>query len=343
MNTVIQRLLFLAAVGFTSLTANVAEAATVLKFSTWLPPGHFVQKKILDEWADDVAEATDGRVEVQMTASALGPPQRQFDIVRQGIADISWGVPAYTPGRFVTAEVLDLPFLGNSAEALSVAQWRAQQRFFSSAGEYKDVKLLALHAQPPGRIYTDTKPLGDVSDLRGLKIRVLTPATAGMIKALGGAPVSAASSKTYELLSRGIIDGTFFSSDAIPQFKLMDYVHHEMSVDGGFYNACFFLIMNKTKWASLSADDRQAIDKLSGEAFAKRIGRIWDEQALESERLLEEAGVEKVLVQGAALESLRQQIDGGEQDWIEAVSKLGVDGEGAIKFIREQAASYEAE
>ena len=116
-----------------------------------------------------------------------------------------------------------------------------------------------------------------------------------------------------------------------------------MSVDGGFYNACFFLIMNKTKWASLSADDRQAIDKLSGEAFAKRIGRIWDEQALESERLLEEAGVEKVLVQGAALESLRQQIDGGEQDWIEAVSKLGVDGEGAIKFIREQAASYEAE
>ena len=322
--------------------ASGAQAQTTLQFNRWLPPGHFLQTGVLEEWAKDVEKATEGRVKIQVTASSLGPPPRQYDLVRQGVAGIAWGVPGYTPGRFLTTEGVELPFLGNSAEAMSVAFWRTYKKHFEQAGEFKDVKLLTLHTHTPGELFSNTKPLKTLDNIKGMKIRIINPATAEMTEALGGVAVSAPSSKAYELLSKGVVDATFLTADAVPQFKLMDYVNHQMEVEGGFFNAAFFLVMNKKVWDGLSKADQAAIEKLSGETLAARAGRAWDNQRAIGQKELEAKGVTTVEVTGAELEALKKKVAEVEQNWIEAVSKKGVDGKAALEMIRTEAAHYRA-
>ena len=49
---------------------------------------------------------------------------------------------------------------------------------------------------------------------------------------LGAVPVSKPVSETYELLSSGVLDGTFMPPESIPAFKLTDLVPHATIVPG---------------------------------------------------------------------------------------------------------------
>jgi hypothetical protein len=44
-----------------------------------------------------------------------------MDAVKNGLADVSYTVHGYTPGRFVLTQMAEVPFLGDKAEPLSVA------------------------------------------------------------------------------------------------------------------------------------------------------------------------------------------------------------------------------
>lgn len=52
-----------------------------------------------------------------------GTPPQLLNQVRDGVADIAWTLPGYTPGRFTLTEVFELPFFTTSYEASSRALW----------------------------------------------------------------------------------------------------------------------------------------------------------------------------------------------------------------------------
>lgn len=316
------------------------QAQTVMQMNNWLPPSHFVVTEVFKPWADDIAAATEGRVRVQITSSSLGPPQRQFDLARQGVADITWSTQGYTPGRFPSSEGVELPFLGNSAEALSVAYWRTHNQYFDKLNEYEGVKLLSLHVQPPGELFTKDTPIHSLSDLNNLKIRVVNPSTSNLLKRGGGVAIPAPVSQIFELISSGVVDGTFLTTDSIPQMKLTNHLHHRMTVDGGFYNTSFFLVMNQKTWNKLSEKDQQAISALSGEAFAKRIGKIWDEKRAYGVEQFQQHGGKHVEIQGAELEKLKTTLDDARQQWVKTMSERGVDGNAALDMVRKEVSSY---
>ncbi|MCI2808314.1 TRAP transporter substrate-binding protein [Eoetvoesiella caeni] len=318
------------------------QAQTVLQLNNWLPPSHFVITDVIKPWADDIAAATEGRVRIQVTTSSLGPPARQFDLARQGVADITWSTQGYTPGRFPSSESVELPFLSNTAEALSVAYWRTHNAFFGKLNEYAGVKLLSLHVQPPGELFTKDKVINSLDDLKNLKIRVVGPITSDLMKQGGGVAVAAPVSQIFELVSSGVVDGSFLTTDSIPQMKMTDYLHHRTTVDGGFYNASFFLVMNQKSWDRLSSQDQQAITALSGEAFAKRMGKVWDEKRAYGIKQFEEHGGQHIQIQGAALEKLKAKMEGARTKWIATMAERGVDGEAALKMVREEVGRYKA-
>lgn len=320
-----------------------AQETTVLQFNRWLPAGHFVQTSILDPWAQDIEEATEGRVRIEMTASPLGPPARSFDLVRSGAAQVTWSATGYTANRFITGQSVELPFKTTTGEALSVAYWRVHQSHFAKANEYAGVKLLSLHVQPPGELYTTKAELTSPEELSGLKIRIPNPATADLLKTYGGVGVAQPSSRAYELLSNGVIDGTFLTPDAVVQFNLADLINHQLVVEGGFFNAGFFLIMNQKVWDGLSEQDQQAIEELSGESFARRAGKIWDAEAVKSDEILQQRGVIKTTLDGAQTEALKSNMSGMDEAWVEMVEKKNIDGQAALHALQEHVSSYTAQ
>ncbi|MCS4503978.1 Outer membrane transporter protein TsaT [wastewater metagenome] len=326
------------------LAAAVPAAAgnVTLRFSNWLPPEHYVVTEMIRPWAEDVAEATDGRVTVEIM-QAMAKPEAHFDLVRDGVADLAFGVHGYTPARFKLTGMAELPLLADDAEANSVAYWRTYQRYFRPANEHEGVKLLSLWTNTPAQIFLRGGDVAGVGDLSGRKVRVLGATTGEVAQRLGMTPISAPASQSYELLSRGVIDGTFFQSDSIVSFRLQDYVDTAVTVPGGFAHSSQYLVMNRDKWNAISKADREAIEALSGEAMARRFARVWDRKAREARETLRGAGVRFVRLDGDARDRLAERLAPVRADWVETAAERGVDGEAALAYFHDQIEALNAE
>lgn len=312
----------------------VSEAATTLTLSSWLPASHPVVSEMLVPWAEHVKEATGGNVEVRILAKGLGHPKIHYDIARDGLDDITYSVNGYTPGRFVLTKAPEFPFMGNSAEALSVAYWRTHVKYLAKANEYKDVKLLSLFTHGPGHIHNSIQTVRKSSDLKGLKFRVGGGVINDIAKSLDVTPLIQPASKSYELLSHGVADGTLLPLESVKAFKIQDLVKHTTVVPGGLYNVSFFLVMNKARFESLAEADQKAIMSVSGEAFAQMAGKAWDTADAAAETFLKASGNDIKVADSDFIAEIERLTDGLEEAWIKEANKKGVDGESALAELR---------
>ena len=319
--------------------AGTAGAQTVLRYNWWIPANHLTRVKIMDVWAKQVESATEGRVKIEFTTTSLGIPPRQFDLVKDGVVDMAMGVHGYTPDRFILPTVAELPFMSDSAESLSVALWRTHQKLFAEKNEYQGVRLLGLMAHGPGSIWSTKAPIRNVADIKGLKVRAGGGLQNDIIARLGAAVVSAPAPQTYELLSRGVADATLFTNDAVGSFGLGKVLRYNTRIPGGIFNSTFFVIVNEARFNAIAAQDRAAIERVSGEAFARLAGAAWDSTDREVTATLKDSQV--IQAEGPFLAEIRDSLKEFESKWIaDARTKRGVDGNAALQFMRSEISGY---
>jgi TRAP-type C4-dicarboxylate transport system substrate-binding protein len=308
------------------LAASSVQAAT-LRLSSWLPAAHPIVKDMIIPWTEQVAAATDGRVTIEVLPKPLGNPPSHFDLAMNGIADVTYGVHGYQPGRFLLTKAVEFPFLGNSAESVSVAYWRMYKKHFEKANEHDGVQVLSMFTHGPGQIYNAKRPVKDISDLDGLKIRVGGGVVNDVAKAIGVTPLLKPAPASYELMANGVADGVFFPKESIKSFKLTKLVRHATLVPDGLYNVSFFLVMNPKTFAGLSKADQAAVMKVSGENFARLSGKAWD--------AVDVAGVAAMKADGVRTASL-------EDKWIGEVKGKGIDGAKVMGDLRAEIARVAA-
>lgn len=320
-------------------TAAPALAQTELTFSNWLPRAHPIVADMIEPWIANVEEATEGRVTIEIL-DQLGPPPAQYDIVTDGIADFSFSVHGYTPGRFVATTLAELPFLGDSAEALSVAYWRVFEEYLAAAGEQRDVKTLGMVTHGPGHIYTTDTPLDDLDVLDGLKMRVGGGIVSEVAGEMGIVVVPSPATQAYEILSTGVADGILFPQESIENFGLIDVLNNMVEVPGGLYNTSFFLVMNIDTWEGLSDEDKAAIESVSGEAFSVLSGAAWDAADASGRAAMEAAGYDIRVLNDDEVAAMRERLAGIEAAVVENVAGTGVDAEAALAALRAYVAEY---
>src|SRR4030095_3192206 len=84
----------------TLLRMRSAKAADVtLRLHHFLPPTSTVHTRLLDPWTKKVAELSGGKVEIQIFPSMQlgGKPPELYDQAKDGVVDIVWTLPGYTP------------------------------------------------------------------------------------------------------------------------------------------------------------------------------------------------------------------------------------------------------
>nr|WP_321509784.1 TRAP transporter substrate-binding protein [uncultured Celeribacter sp.] len=315
-----------------SMLASAAQAETVLTVANWLPPSHPLVSEVIVPLTEEIAEATNGEVTANILPAPLGPPAAHFDFAVNGVADITFGVQGYNAGRFKTTNIAEIPFLADSAEASSVAYWRTWDAMLKDAGEYDDVKVLAVFTHGPGEIFLKEGDASSVDLLDGQKLRVGGGIVHEVASTLGAVPVEGPSSKAYELLSQGVADGILFPYESVSFFKLIPQLDVGVSVPGGLYNTSFYIVMNKAKFESLTPEQQAAIDSVTGEALARKAGQMWDRvdaaglAAMEGEITVTPATEEQM---AAWSESLQPIIDAE----IAEVSETGVDGQASYDMM----------
>ncbi len=331
--------LIAAAFGCALMLPVAASAQTTLNVSVWVPPSHHLVADVTLGFCKDVEAATANRVKCNLLPKAVVAAPQHFDAVRDGLADLSFTVHGYTPGRFALTDAVEFPFLGDTSEALSVAYQRVHDRMLAKHDEHKGVHVLGVWTHGPGQIFNTKRAVNSLKDLEGMKIRVGGGLVNDVAKAVGTVPMLKPAPESYELLAQGVADGVFFPKEAPFAFKLVPLIKHATFIPGGLYNVSFVMIMNEAKWKQISAADQAAINKLSGEALARRAGKSWDAADARGEKAMREANIPIVTASPQFIAEIKSKTGGLEQAWVNKVKAKGVDGEAVLKAVRGELAA----
>jgi TRAP-type C4-dicarboxylate transport system substrate-binding protein len=319
----------------TGLGAGRARAATQeLVLSSWLPPSHPVVVKALKPWARDIDKVTEGRVKIRILAKPLGSPPAHFDMAREGVADITYGLHSFTKDdRFKNSRIGQFSLLGNDAAAISEAFWKVYTEDLGAEKEHAGTHLLGLFNHGPGVIHNKERAINSADDLKGLKLRCPGGYISDLMTSFDAVTILTPPGEVYEKLSRGVIDGVTFPMDPLNSYNLAGLLKYTTKIPGGIYNTTWFLVMNPGKWDAISKEDQAAITKLSGAAFAKRAGEAWNYADDLGLKAAKKAGIEIADAPAALVESVKAKGATFEKKWAESLDD-GYDGEAALAKFR---------
>ncbi|WP_102224544.1 TRAP transporter substrate-binding protein [Acidimangrovimonas sediminis] len=323
------------AVGATGLGLRPARAESVdLVLSSWLPPRHPVVVHAIKPWAKDIETATEGRVKIRVLAKPLGSPPAHFDMARDGVADITYGLHSFTKDdRFKNSRIGQFSLLGNDAASISQAFWDVYTQDLGAVKEHEGTHLLGLFNHGPGVIHNKARPVKTADDLKGMKLRCPGGYISDLMTSFDAVTILTAPGEVYEKLSRGVIDGVTFPMDPLNSYKLAELVKYTTKVPGGIYNTTWFLVMNPGKWDKISKADQEAITKLSGKAFAKRAGEAWNIADDLGVKAAKKAGIEVIDAPAPLVEAIKAKGSVFEDKWAGSLDK-GYDGKAALEKFR---------
>ncbi|MGR3761104.1 TRAP transporter substrate-binding protein [Roseobacteraceae bacterium NS-SX3] len=326
----------LGAAGAAALAAFCATSAmaqdVTLKLHQFLPAQANVPKLILDVWADNVEESSGGRIKIDRYPSMQlgGKPPELMDQAIDGVADIVWTVVGYTPGRYPSTEVFELPFMMTNARAASHAYWEMFEKHMKDT-EFKDVHILGTWVHGPGMFHT-ADPVETPDDLRGMKIRGGGRSVNALLEELGATPVGMPVPAIPEGLSKGVIDGTTIPWEVTTALKVPELVENHTEFTGkALYTLTFVLAMNKEKYESLPDDLKKAIDENSGLEFSVFAGGTQADSDESAREFALNNGNNIITLDEEQTAKWRELAQPVYDNWLADMKEKGVDGEALLE------------
>jgi TRAP-type transport system periplasmic protein len=310
----------------------VAAQQTVLRYSSWFPPQHSINTA-LAEWIRNVETATEGRVTIEYLPATVGTPLNQFDVAADGLADITLVLPGYTPGRFPLMEMGELPMQVPTDQAtLAPAFNRVYDQHLAQYAPFRGTHVLTVFASAPTHVVTvQNRPVQQMSDFAGLKLRSPSAIASQVIDALGAVTVQRPVTEIYELATTGVVDGTFFSLMPIISWRTQDAFKNITMMPGGMGQSVIALLINEERWESLPEADRTAIMSVSGPVLAALIGQTWQDDEDRGAGLLEGiGGFNYHEASDEFFEAFQAAVAPVEAAWVERARAAGVEDPAAL-------------
>jgi TRAP-type C4-dicarboxylate transport system substrate-binding protein len=231
-----------------------------LKFAVFSPDTERLFNTVKKPFVAAVNAASGGTVQIELFPNgALGrAPQQQAQMVLDGVADIGFIVPPFTPGRFPDTEVMELPGLFRDlAEATYV-----YTRLFQSGvlHDYGDYFPIAMWGTPPFSLHSNF-PIASLKDLKGKKARGSGIIQVESLKAAGAVPVGMPPTEVPEALARKTIDASTSQPAVLFDFGLDRVTSHHYFVRLGVVPLA--VVMNRKSFEALPKVAQDAIRKHS--------------------------------------------------------------------------------
>ncbi|MGR3497738.1 MAG: TRAP transporter substrate-binding protein [Limimaricola soesokkakensis] len=214
------------------------------------------------EWAESVAEMSDGRISVEMLpVESIVAHNETQDAIAAGILDGHITDTSYFSGKDAAFGLIANP----------VGAWSDPQQMFdfmeNGGAELMNelVEPYGLHfigATTPGlEAFVSKVPLEGVEDLKGLKLRAPEGLVQQVFAAAGAAPVNLPGSEVFTSLDKGVIDAADYTVFSTNQAQGMhDVAPHP--VYPGFHSMPLVEVsMNKSKWEELPDDLKQIMEE----------------------------------------------------------------------------------
>jgi len=304
--------------------AATALAQTIeLKASTFLPPNHTFQKA-LTAWSHELEQKSGGRLKLRIyPAAQLGPPNRQFDLARTGIADIAVGLHGLTPGRYPLTELVTMPYTAPSAGTLCAITGKRLTELAPKylAKEHAGLHILWMAVTSP-LMFISKSPINNLGDFKGMKVRYAGANWKAIIDKLGAVGLPVPPTETQDALAKGIVEAATFPYEGAASFDLGTVARY--SLEPGVASATFAVVMNEAKYRSLPADLRKLIDDTTGPARAEWFGKMWDDAETAGKKSLEAKGLKPIHMSPAEFAKVKQTLAPLSDEAIAKVEKRGL-------------------
>ena len=312
--------------------ATGASAQTKIVFNSFAPPKFVINQGMIDAWAKNVEKATQGRVKVELV-TGLAPPQQQWEMVTQGVADGAYIFNAFARKRLLLPQIAHLPFVTPTATAQAVALWRIHKETFEKANEHKGVAFLGYFGSPAAQIASldADKPFVAVGDLKDVKTWSLPGDQARALAKLGAVIVPGPAVRSYEIISKGIVNAYGGQNcDSSYSFNIAQFAKSMTFIPGGMGSAAFSVFLNQQKWDSIPKKDQEAIMGVSGEALAK-LSEVWDAREVKScERMRAEGKIKVIKASDELVAALKREWAFLADEWVENANSRHIDGRAAL-------------
>jgi TRAP-type transport system periplasmic protein len=268
-------------------TPAAAQEVT-LRMHSFLPPVANPAKHFMAPWAEKIAKDSNGRIKVQVYPSMQlgGKAEQLLGQVRDGVVDIVWTLPGFTPGVMPKLEIFELPFLHRSTHATVMSLQDYVDKHMKKEFEPYHVLLVHCHA---GALFMTRDPINKVEDFQGMKLRSYSRTNAWILEALGAAPLQVALPELAPMLSKGTVTGSILPYEIAPSVKMQDLTDYFTTLappQPRLSTAIFTFLMNKQKYESLPPDLKKVIDDNSGRNLAPTAIEIWDRIELDGEKVM---------------------------------------------------------
>jgi TRAP-type C4-dicarboxylate transport system substrate-binding protein len=264
-----------------------------------------------------------------------GKPTQLLDQAKDGVVDIIWGLPGFTPGRMPRVEPFELPFVHKDPLSTTLALQDFQDKHLGP--DLKDYHPLLLHVHA-GFLFQTKKPVLKLEDLKGMKIRAASRGGVWMLEAFGATGVGMPLPRIPQALSKGVIDGVTLPYEIAPAVKTQDLVSHFSELAGDqprLGTNIFTLLMNKKKYQSLPADLKRVLDANSGRNVAKWAGETWAQIEVPGKKVVASKKKNKFhTISLAEADRMKKAAQPVFDRWYAEMKKIGVDGPALVSDAR---------
>jgi len=310
-----------------------------LRFSHWVPAGHPMHPAAV-AWAESIEKASSGSIKITIYPSQqLGKAFDHYNMARDGIADIAHVNPGYEPGRFPIIGAVELPFVfANSKEgsaALDTWYRRHAER------EMKEVHYCLAFAHDPGTFHFTKKKVVTPADVSGLKVRPPNAVIASWMRALGAVNVQASAPEIRDVLEKGVADAAGSPWGSMILFGIDKVTKYH--IDAPFYVSEQVWVINKDKYAAMSAAQKAVIDQHCTSEWALKIATPWaDFESAGRDKIKALPGHEVYTLSPDELGAWRKSAAGVVTDWEGSVRKAGADPAAILQDLRKTVAEHKS-
>lgn len=312
-----------------ALPLATAQAQTKWDLAAAYPATNF-HTETLVQFAKDVDAATAGKLKITVHANAsLFKANEIKRAVQGGQAPIGEVLLANFENENPIYGTDGIPFLATSY-ADSRRLYEAQKPVLDKLLGTQGMKLLYTVPWPPQGIYSK-KDVASVADLRGIKWRAYSPATAKIAELVGAQPVTIQAAELSQAMATGVVEAMMTSGSTGYDSKIYESIKN-------FYDTQAWLpknavIVNKKAFDALDKPTQEAVLKAAASAEA-RGWTVSQEKTEWYKKALTEKGMKIITPSPKLVQDMRQVGDIMLSDWLK---KAGSDGEAIIAAYRKSA------
>jgi TRAP-type C4-dicarboxylate transport system substrate-binding protein len=262
-----------------------AQEAT-LRAAMFVPP-NTTFGEMCGRFVEHVNSTYKGTVQIRVVGGPDAvPPFEQGNALRTGVLDVACLPPAFYVSAMPEADVAILSTLNFKQQRQSGA-WEALNK---AHNQRMNAWLLAAYGDGVEFHVFTNRPVASMSDLKAMKLRT-TPNYTPFFSTIGATLINTPPGEVRTALERGVVDGYGWPVTGI--FDLGWASFTKFRIDPGFYNVVVNVLVNYSKWTSLTDAQRAALTKGAEWLENENIQWAADKSAGERKRQAE-AGIKPV-------------------------------------------------